>query len=81
MRKSCHHLWVNPCCNIALGISKSSLPNCQSLLSFLLGRLEKKEPHIKFKVYDELVLAHVWQCIYGEGLHSGEGLVLHLALG
>ncbi|CAB4044599.1 Hypothetical predicted protein, partial [Paramuricea clavata] len=31
-------------------ISKSSLPNCQSLLTFLLGRLEKKDPRIKFKV-------------------------------
>ncbi|XP_028406595.1 uncharacterized protein LOC114529071 [Dendronephthya gigantea] len=31
-------------------ISKSSLANCQSLLTFLLGRLEKKDPRIKYKV-------------------------------
>ena len=50
-----------------LGISRSSLPTCQSLLSFLLGRLEKKEPHIKFKVCGRLALALCRVYIGGRG--------------
>ena len=41
---------INLVYNVFLEISKSSLPNCHSLLKFLLGRLEQNDPRIKFKV-------------------------------